>query len=145
MKNGETPKLGEIARNPELGAAYELIASQGAAAFYKGAIAKAIVKTSERLGGKMALADLSDYSSEWVTPVSTQYRGWKVYELPPNSQGIGPLEMLNILSTFPMGSYAPRGVEELHAQIEAQKLTFADLHRYLADPRISKSVPGRRG
>ena len=67
MKNGETPKLGEIARNPELAAAYELIAAQGAAAFYKGAIAKAIVKTSERLGGKMALADLSEFASEWVT------------------------------------------------------------------------------
>jgi gamma-glutamyltranspeptidase/glutathione hydrolase len=138
MKNGETPKLGETARNPELGAAYELIAAQGPAAFYKGAIAKAIVKTSERLGGTMALPDLSEFSSEWVTPVSTDYRGWKVYELPPNSQGLGPLEMLNILSTFPLGSYAPRGIEELHAQIEAQKLTFADLHRYLADPRISK-------
>jgi gamma-glutamyltranspeptidase/glutathione hydrolase len=138
MKNGETPKLGEIARNSELGAAYELIASQGAAAFYKGAIAKAIVKTSERLGGKMSAADLSEFSSEWVTPVSTEYRGWKVYELPPNSQGIGPLEMLNIMSAFPFGSYAPRGVEELHTQIEAQKLTFADLHRYLADPRVSK-------
>jgi len=138
MKNGETPKLGEIARNPELGAAYERIAGQGAAAFYKGAIAKAIVKTSERLGGTMALPDLAEFSSEWVTPVSTEYRGWKIYELPPNSQGIGPLEMLNILSTFPLGTYAPRGIEELHAQIEAQKLTFADLHRYLADPRVSK-------
>ncbi len=138
MKNGETPKLGEIARNPELAAAYELIAAQGPSAFYKGAIAKAIVKTSERLGGKMSAADLSEFASEWVTPVSTEYRGWKVYELPPNSQGIGPLEMLNIMSAFPMGSYAPRGVEELHTQIEAQKLTFADLHRYLADPRVSK-------
>ena len=116
----------------------ELIANQGPSAFYKGAIAKAILKTSERLGGKMTAADLSEFSSEWVQPISTDYRGWKVYELPPNGQGIGPLEMLNILSQFPLGSYAPRGVEELHAQIEAQKLTFADLHRYLADPRISK-------
>src|SRR5206468_1535910 len=84
MKNGETPKLGEIARNPGLGAAMELIAAQGAAAFYKGAIAKAILKTSERLGGKMTAADLSEFSSEWVQPVSTEYHGWKVYELPPN-------------------------------------------------------------
>ena len=86
----------------------------------------------------MSAADLSEFSSEWVQPISTEYRGWKVYELPPNGQGIGPLEMLNILSQFPLGTYAPRGVEELHAQIEAQKLTFADLHRYLADPRVSK-------
>jgi len=138
LKNGETPKLGEIARNPELGAAMELIASQGPSAFYKGAIAKAILKTSERLGGKMTAADLAEFSSEWVQPVSTDYHGWKVYELPPNGQGIGALEMLNIVSNFPLSSWAPRGVEELHAQIEAQKLTFADLHRYIADPRVSK-------
>jgi gamma-glutamyltranspeptidase/glutathione hydrolase len=138
LPNGVSPKLGEIFRNPELAAAMELIANQGPSAFYKGAIAKAILKTSDRLGGKMSAADLSEFSSEWVQPLSTEYRGWKIYELPPNGQGIGPLEMLNILSQFPLGTYAPRGVEELHAQIEAQKLTFADLHRYLADPRISK-------
>ena len=143
MKNGETPKLGEVARNPELGAAYELIAAQGPRAFYEGLIAQKILKTSDRLGGKMSAADLSEYGAEWVQPVSTEYRGWKVYELPPNSQGIGPLEMLNILSAFPLATYTPRGVQELHAQIEAQKLTFADLHRYLADPRLSKvPVPG---
>src|SRR5215467_3734933 len=138
LKNGETPKLGEIARNPELGAAYELIASEGPAAFYKGAIAKAILKTSDRLGGKMTAADLAEFSSEWVTPISTDYRGWKVYELPPNSQGVGALEMLNMLSQFPLGSWPARGSQELHAQIEAQKLAFADLHRYIADPRVSK-------
>jgi gamma-glutamyltranspeptidase/glutathione hydrolase len=138
VKNGETPKLGEIAKNPELGAAMELIAAQGPSAFYKGAIAKAILKTSDRLGGKMTAADLSEFSSEWVQPVSTEYHGWKVYELPPNGQGIGPLEMLNILAQFPLSTYPSRGAQELHAQIEAQKLTFADLHRFLADPRVSK-------
>jgi gamma-glutamyltranspeptidase/glutathione hydrolase len=138
LKNGESPKLGEIFRNPGLGAALELIANEGPAAFYKGAIAQAILKTSQRLGGKMSAADLSEFSSEWVQPISTEYRGWKVYELPPNGQGVGALEMLNIMAQFPLGSYAPRGVEELHAQIEAQKLTFADLHRYLADQRMAK-------
>src|SRR3954453_16815006 len=138
LKNGTTPKLGEIARNPELGAAYELIASQGAAAFYKGAIAKAILKTSARLGGKMTSADLAEFSSEWVTPVSAEYRGWRVYELPPNSQGVGALEFLNILAQFPLANWPSRGVQELHTQIEAQKLVFADLHRYIADPRVSK-------
>jgi gamma-glutamyltranspeptidase/glutathione hydrolase len=73
-----------------------------------------------------------------VQPISTEYRGWKVYELPPNGQGIAALQMLNVLSLFPMGDYAPRGVEELHTQIEAQKLAYADLHRYVADPRFSK-------
>jgi gamma-glutamyltranspeptidase/glutathione hydrolase len=138
MPNGETPRLGEIARNPGLGAAMELIAAQGPSAFYKGAIAKAILKTSDRLGGKMDAADLSEFSSEWVQPVSTEYHGWKVYELPPNSQGAGALEFLNILSKFPLSQWPSRGVQELHAQIEAQKLVFADLHRFLADPRVSK-------
>ena len=137
LPGGESPALGKIFRNPELGAAMELIANQGPAAFYKGAIAQAILKTSQRLGGKMSAADLSEFASEWVQPLATEYRGWKVYELPPNGQGVGPLEMLNILAQFPLGTYAPRGVEELHAQIEAQKLTFADLHRYLADPRMA--------
>src|SRR5215467_5589787 len=138
LKNGETPKLGEIARNPELGTAMELIAAQGPSAFYKGAIAKSILKTSDRLGGKMAAADLAEFSSEWVEPVSTEYHGWKVYELPPNGQGIGALEMLNILAQFPLSTFPARGAQELHAQIEAQKLAFADLHRFIADPRVSK-------
>src|ERR1035437_2432029 len=138
LPNGESPKLGQIFRNPELAAALELIANQGRAAFYQGAIAQAILETSQRLGGKMSAADLSEFESEWVQPISTEYRGWKVYELPPNGQGMGALEMLNIMAQFPLGNYAPRGVEELHAQIEAQKLTFADLHRYLADPRMAK-------
>src|ERR1039457_205695 len=137
LPGGESPALGKIFRNPELGAAMELIANQGPAAFYKGAIAQAILKTSRRLGGKMSAADLSEFASEWVQPISTEYRGCKVYELPPTGHGVGPLEMLNILAQFPLGTYAPRGVEELHAQIEAQKLTFADLHRYLADPRMA--------
>ncbi|MBS1857693.1 MAG: gamma-glutamyltransferase [Acidobacteria bacterium] len=136
LKNGETPKVGEIARNPELGAAYELIAAQGESAFYKGAVAQSILKTSRRLGGKMTAADLAEFSSEWVTPVSTDYHGWKVYELPPNSQGIGALEMLNLLSGYPLSSWPARGVQELHTQIEAMKLAFADLHRFIGDPRV---------
>src|SRR6202011_1813292 len=110
-----------IVRNPEMAAAYELIAAQGPSAYYRGPIAKALVKTSERLGGKMSLADLSEFESEWVQPVSTEYHGWKVYELPPNGQGIAALQMLNMLSLFPMSGYEPRGVLELHTQIEAQK------------------------
>jgi gamma-glutamyltranspeptidase/glutathione hydrolase len=138
LKNGKSPELGEVVRIPEMGAAFELIATQGPDAYYKGPIAKAILKTSERLGGKMAAADLSEFESEWVEPVSTEYRGWKVYELPPNGQGISALEMLNTLSQFPLASYAPRGAQELHVQMEALNLTFADLHRYIADPRFSK-------
>ncbi|HEY1342379.1 MAG TPA: gamma-glutamyltransferase [Bryobacteraceae bacterium] len=138
MPNGAAPKVGELFRNPELSSALKLIAAEGAPAFYRGAIAKAILKTSDRLGGKMALADLSEFEAEWVQPISTEYHGWKVYELPPNGQGIAALSMLNMLSQFPLASWKSRGVEELHTQIEAQKLAFADLHAYLADPRFSK-------
>jgi len=138
LKDGQSPKLGEIVRNPEMAAAYQLIADGGASAYYRGPIAKAIVKTSERLGGTMALADLSEFESEWVQPVSTDYHGWKVYELPPNGQGITALETLNIMAPFPLSSNPSRGAMELHTEIEAQKLAFSDLQRYLADPRFSK-------
>ena len=138
LRSGETPKLGEVFRNPQLAAALRLIASDGEGAFYRGPIAKAILKTSDRLGGTMSAADLSEFQSEWVTPLETDYHGWKVFELPPNGQGIAALEMLNILSLFPLSSWPSRGVSELHTQIEAQKLAYADLHRYVADMRFAK-------
>ena len=138
LPGGAPPKVGQVFRNPQMAAALRLIAGQGRAAFYSGAIAKALLKTSSRLGGKMDAADLSEFASEWVQPISTEYHGWKVYELPPNGQGIAALEMLNLFSQFPMASYAPRGAGELHAQIEAQKLAYADLQRYVADPRFAK-------
>ncbi len=138
--NGKAPAVGEIFRNPQLAAAYKVLAAEGPSAFYRGAIARAILKTSDRLGGRMALADLSEFESEWVEPISTVYHGWKVYELPPNGQGIAAIEMLNILSLYPLSTYEPRGVLELHTQMEAQKLAYADLHRYVADTRFS-TVP----
>jgi len=138
LLNGTTPALGQMFRNPQMASALRLIAAEGEAAFYRGAIAKAILKTSDRLGGKMALADLGEFEAEWVQPISTDYRGWKVYELPPNGQGIAAIQMLNILSLIPLSTYQPRGVLELHAQIEAQKLAYQDLHRYVADMRFSK-------
>ncbi|HEV3196248.1 MAG TPA: gamma-glutamyltransferase [Bryobacteraceae bacterium] len=136
--NGAAPELGQIFRNPQMAAALKLISTEGEAAVYRGAIAKSILKTSDRLGGKMNLADLSEFESEWVEPISTDYRGWRVYELPPSGQGIAAIEMLNILSVFPLGTYQPRGLLELHTQMEAQKLAYDDLHRYVADMRFSK-------
>ena len=138
LHNGHAPAVGEIFRDPQMAAAYKLVAAEGAAALYRGAIANAILKTSQRLGGKMTLADLSDFDAEWVEPISADYHGWKVYELPPQGQGIAALEMLNMMSLFPLSDYQPRGVEELHTEIEAQKLAYADLHRYVADPRFAK-------
>jgi gamma-glutamyltranspeptidase/glutathione hydrolase len=138
LQNGKAPKTGEVFRNPRLAAALRLIANDGEAAFYRGPIAKAILAASNELGGTMKAGDLSEFGSEWVTPISTEYRGWKVYELPPNGQGIAALQMLNILSTFNLPSMRSRGVDELHLQIEAQKLAYADLHRYVADPKFNK-------
>ena len=138
LRDGIAPAIGEVFRNADLGRTLRLIAEGGAAAFYKGPIAKAVLKTSDRLGGTLAAGDLSEFEAEWVAPISTTYRGWTVYELPPNGQGVAALEMLNIMETFPMFQYRPQSVEALHAKIEAQKLAYADLQRYLADPRFSK-------
>jgi len=138
LREGHAPKVGQVFRDPEMAAAYKLLAEEGEAAFYKGAIGKAILATSARLGGKMTAADLAEFQAEWVEPISTDYHGWKVYELPPNGQGIAAIEMLNLFSQFPLADYPPRGIEELHVQIEAQKLAYADLKRYVADTRFAK-------
>lgn len=138
LRNGQPPKLGEVWRLPEMARAFELIARDGAAAFYKGEIAQSILKTSRRLGGAMSAADLAEYQSEWVEPIATKYRGWDVYELPPNGQGMAALEMLNIMEEFPIASWSPLSAEAFHHKIEAQKLAYADLQRYLGDPRAVK-------
>src|SRR5690242_15898928 len=115
--------------------ALRLVAEKGPDAFYKGEIAAAILKTSERLGGTMTAQDLASYSAEWVQPISIDYRGWKVYELPPNGQGMAALEMLNIMETAPAAGAGPFSPVEMHKRIESMKLAYADLRRYNADPR----------
>ncbi|HXN21843.1 MAG TPA: gamma-glutamyltransferase [Candidatus Dormibacteraeota bacterium] len=132
------PRLGEIFRNPDLAWSLRQIAAHGRDAFYKGEIAKRIVDTSNRHGGVMTLDDLSAYSSEWVDPISTTYRGWTVYEMPPNGQGIGALLMLNILENFPLAQFGPNSARGLHTMIEAKKLAYADVLRYIADPRAQR-------
>jgi gamma-glutamyltranspeptidase/glutathione hydrolase len=93
-------------------------------------------------GGTMTEKDLADYSSEWIEPISTTYRGWTVYEMPPNGQGLAALEMLNILETFPLSEYGQNSVRALHAMIEAKKLAYADLKRYIGEPRGQKLPVG---
>lgn len=137
LPDGSAPKVGEIFRNPQLGHAFRLISELGARAFYGGPVGEALLKTSRELAGTMTAADLSEYDAEWVQPISTNYRGWKVSELPPNGQGIGTLEMLNILENFPIGKFDQTSVEALHLEIEAEKLAFSDLARYVADPKFS--------
>jgi gamma-glutamyltranspeptidase/glutathione hydrolase len=143
LRGGKSPALGERFSNPEVAKALQLIAEQGRDAFYKGPIAQAIIQTSASFGGAMQLDDLADFSAEWVEPISIEYRGWKIYELPPNVQGMAALEMLNIMSAFTPDKDGPQGTVELHKKIEAMKLAYADLYRYNADPRFAKvPVPG---
>jgi gamma-glutamyltranspeptidase / glutathione hydrolase len=138
LPNGHPPDIGEIFHNPDLAKTLRLIANSGADAYYKGEIAQAILSTSKALSGTMSAADLADFKPEWVEPISTTYRDWTVYELPPNGQGMAALEMLNIMETAPASPDGPLSVAELHKKIEAMKLAYADLERYDADPRFAK-------
>jgi len=134
LPGGKPPLEGDIFRNPGMARAIRLVAEKGPDALYKGEIAAAILKTSRDLGGTMTAEDLAAYSAEWVQPISIDYRGWRVYELPPNGQGMAALEMLNIMETAPptpLGAFSP---VEMHKRIEAMKLAYADVHRYDADP-----------
>ncbi|MBI3668762.1 MAG: gamma-glutamyltransferase [Acidobacteria bacterium] len=133
------PRVGEIFRNPDLAWAYRQLAAQGRDAFYRGEIARRIVELSKRHGGAMTTKDLVDYSSEWVEPISTTYHDWTVYELPPNGQGIAALEMLNLMENFPLAQFRFNATRTLHVMIEAKKLAYADLLRYIGDPRASQS------
>ncbi len=138
LVHDEAPQMGEVFRNLDLAKALRLLAEGGPRAFYAGEIAKAVLATSRELGGTMTSEDLEDFSAEWVEPISITYRGWKVYELPPNGQGMAALEMLNILEQFSPAKAGPLSGEELHKRIEAMKLAYADLARYNADPRFAK-------
>jgi gamma-glutamyltranspeptidase/glutathione hydrolase len=143
LPGGQVPKEGDLFRNPDIGHALRLIADQGPSAFYKGEIAASILKTSQKLGGAMTAEDLAGFSPEWVTPISVDYRGWKIAELPPNSQGFAALEMLNIMEVTPASPFGAFSPPEMHKRIEAMKLAYADVRRYNADPR-SADVPVER-
>jgi gamma-glutamyltranspeptidase / glutathione hydrolase len=140
LPQDRAPKVGEVFRNPDLAASLQQIANHGRDAFYKGEIAAKILEAMKHHGGTMAATDLSDYSSEWVEPISTTYRDWTVYEMPPNGQGLAALEMLNIMETFPLGEkdWSFGSAKALHAMIEAKKLAYTDLAKYIGDPRRQK-------
>ena len=138
LPDSRAPRVGEIFRNPDLARSLEAIASGGRDAYYKGESAKSIVALSATLGGTMTLEDLADYSSEWVEPIATTYHGWTVYEIPPNGQGIAALEMLNIMEQFSLAQFGHNSTDALHAIIEAKKLAYADMYRYVADPKFSQ-------
>jgi gamma-glutamyltranspeptidase / glutathione hydrolase len=138
LPNDRAPEAGEVFRNPDLARSLRGIATHGGDAFYRGEIAARILECSENRGGALTATDLSAYQAEWVTPLTANYRGWEVYEIPPNSQGIAALIMLNILENFPIRDYGRGSAETLHTFIEAKKLAYADMQRHVGDPRFSR-------
>ncbi len=138
LVNGRAPRLGEVFRNPDLARSLESIAKDGRDGFYRGGIAQRIVATESKMGGVMSAEDLAEFTSEWVEPISTTYRGWTVYEIPPNGQGIAALMMLNMMETLPLAKYGHNSADALHAMIEAKKLAYADMYRYVADQKFSR-------
>jgi gamma-glutamyltranspeptidase/glutathione hydrolase len=140
LENGKPFHEGQLFRNPDLAWSLRQVAKGGPKAFYTGEIAHRIVALSQHEGGTMTLEDLAGYSSEWVEPISTSYHGWTVYELPPNGQGVAALEMLNMMETMPLAEYGLNQTRTLHSMIEAKKLAFADLEKYIGDPHTNPGV-----
>ena len=134
MPGGVAPKTGDVFKNPNLANTYKMIAAGGRDAFYKGDIAKTIDAFMAEQGGFLTYEDLAKHTSEWVTPLATSYRGYDVYELPPNGQGIVALQMLNILEGFDLRSMGFGSVQYLHILIETKKVAYEDRAKYYADP-----------
>ena len=134
MPSGSMPAKGERFRNPRLAKTYEMIAEGGRDVFYRGEIAKRIDAYMTEQGGLLRYEDLASHKSEWVTPLSTNYRGWDVFELPPNGQGIAALQLLNILEGYDIASMEFGSPEYIHTFVEAKKLVYEDRARYYADP-----------
>ncbi len=138
LPSGKAPEHGAIFQNRDLAVSLRQIASGGRDAYYKGPIAASIVDYSRKVGGLFSLEDFSRHVSTWVDPVSTNYRGYDIWELPPNGQGIAALQMLNILEGFDLKKTGPNSAETLHLMIEAKKLAFEDRARYYTDPDFAK-------
>ncbi|MGH8426863.1 MAG: gamma-glutamyltransferase [Gammaproteobacteria bacterium] len=134
--DGHTPYQGEVFRNPDLAHTLTMIAQGGRDAFYKGNIAHTMADYFQRIGGDLRYSDFADYHGEWVTPQSVNYRGYDVYELPPNGQGFATLEMLNLLKGFDLKKMGVGSADTLTVEIEAKRLAYADLAKYYADPRF---------
>lgn len=136
MIDGRAPRPGEIFRNPGLARTLRAIADGGKDAYYRGEIARAIVDVVQKSGGVMTLDDLAAHESTWDEPISTTYRGVRVWECPPNGQGLATLIALNILETFDLASHPPLSAPRLHLLIEAMRVAFADTSWYVADPKF---------
>ena len=138
MEDGETTGKGEIFKNPQLADTLEIIAENGRAGFYEGEVAKTISEFIQGQGGFLTYEDLANFNSEWVDPVSTNYRGYDVWELPPNGQGVVALQILNILENFDLKEMGLFSSNYIHLFTEAKKLAFADRAKHYADPAFSE-------
>jgi len=138
MPGGRAPNEGEIFKNAHLADTYEAIAKEGRDVFYKGRIARTIASFMKREGGFLSYNDLASHMSEWIEPVSTNYRGYDVWELPPNGQGITALQILNILERYDVRSMGFGSVQHVHIFVEAKKLAFEDRAKFIADPAFSE-------
>lgn len=134
LPEGRAPKAGEVFRNPDLAETLNLIAQGGEDAFYRGPIARTIDAYMKRIGGPLRYEDFAAYRPEWVEPISTNYRGYDVWQIPPSTQGVIVLEMLNILEGYDLKAMGFDSADRLHVMTEAKKLAFADRARFLADP-----------
>jgi gamma-glutamyltranspeptidase / glutathione hydrolase len=137
LPGGVAPGLGDTFKNPALAESLRQVAAHGRDAYYNGKLTDVMVKFLNEQGGTHTKEDFADFKPEWVEPVSTTYRGWKVSELPPNGQGVAALSMLNIMEKFPMGSYGHNSADALHVMIEAKKLAYSDMITYVGDPRFT--------
>jgi len=135
--DGRAPRTGEIFRNPGLGRTLRAVAEGGRDSFYQGQIAAAIAEIVEQAGGCLSMADLAAHESTWETPISTIYRDLRIWECPPNGQGLAALLGLNILEGFDLASLSPLSTMRLHLEIEAMRLAFADTSWYVADPAFN--------
>jgi gamma-glutamyltranspeptidase / glutathione hydrolase len=133
---GRAPRPGEVFQQPDLAATLSAVAEGGADAFYGGEIARSIARAVQEAGGYLAEEDLAEHESTWVEPISTDYRGVRVYEIPPPGQGVAALEILNILEGFDLGSLEPLGADRIHLEVEAKKLAFRDLYEEIGDPEF---------
>ena len=137
MPGGKVPQKGDVFKNPGLAATYEKIATGGRDAFYKGDIARAIAAYMKEQGGYLSYEDLAAHTSDWVTPVSANYRGYDIWELPPNGQGIAALQILNILEQYDIEGMGLDSADYIHTFVEAKKLAFEDRAKYYADPAFN--------
>ena len=138
MREGKTTKKGEIFKNPQLAKTLEIISNKGRAGFYEGEVAKTISDFIQAQGGFLTYQDLAEFHSEWVEPVTTNYRGYDIWELPPNGQGVAALQILNILENFDVKKMGLFSSEYIHLFVEAKKLAFADRAKHYADPNFAK-------